>query len=132
MSAFIVSDECINTITNAILATVKHDPECQDLVRQPVDLALLLIRENAASVDYRYRESKDKPTGFAFRPMEVGQNAPAVIKALQCYEYQSCEHPGWGESRAYALIHRAAFYWARRVCEMTTAPAGKYNSAPWG
>ena len=29
--------------------------------------------------------------------------AVAVLKAIDCYEYQSCEHPEWEESEAFAF-----------------------------
>jgi hypothetical protein len=82
----------------------------------------LLLAENRRSVDHRYREEEwEEPYLFTRLP---GWPDPAVVlKAVHCYEYQSCEHPGWETSQAYAFIRRlerAAIY---RV------PG--YEDAPW-
>ena len=59
------------------------------------------------------------------RPLPVGQDwIGPLFKAVGCYEYQSCEHPGWKDSPA------------RTICEQLKSWAqGKvrgYDGAPWG
>lgn len=40
-------------------------------------------------------------------------DALAIYKALQCYEYQSCEHPQWKHSEAFRMYEAASAYFAR-------------------
>ena len=63
----------------------------------------MLMRENRLSVDHRYNETEIEEV-YAFEHwLHVGKVNPVVIlKALACYEYQSCEHPGWKTSEAHA------------------------------
>ena len=103
----------------------EHDPE---------RVGAMLWSTNAASVAHRYPDSPaDEMPGPCGGPFEYGEhNPPAsgmlaimpgmpavplqtepvqLFKSLACYEYQSCEHPGWeaSEARAYceALRDRA-------------------------
>ena len=49
---------------------------------------------------------------------------PEVLKATDCYEYQSCEHPEWPSSNAHDFI-QALRKDAWRLLE-------GYEEAPWG
>lgn len=101
------------------------------------EIGLMLWQECIASVAYRY---PDDPEAGLPGPVEDGPRfgyrhpvmdppgstikAVDVLKAIACYEYQSCEHPGWEASRAKAF------------CEALTATAIRnlpgYDDAPWG
>jgi hypothetical protein len=73
----------------------------------------MLIDENVASVTYRYDNCEDLPG-----PIEPYWNEPYIhdgyeaprlsaiqaIKAIHCLDYHSCEHPGWNDSEAKALL----------------------------
>lgn len=80
----------------------------------------MLHAENVRSVGYRY---DDDPAGlpgycgdapYAWARVPFAPDPLVVLKALACYEYQSCEAPGWHESEAFAfcealrarMIHR--------------------------
>jgi hypothetical protein len=76
----------------------------------------MLWRENLASIHARYPDtvaSGDYPGPANFRARDVDfylfQDVPgtvdplAVIDAVSCYEYQSCEHAGWQASEAKAF-----------------------------
>lgn len=68
-----------------------------------------LLRENIASVSFRYESHRGDlpgpipnplPDAYTYQPfLEV--DTAQVLKALDCYEYQSCEHPGWNDSEAH-------------------------------
>lgn len=69
-----------------------------------------LLAENIASVAYRYAGSDPgwelpgpiptpSPEEYEYQPFLTVEPAQ-VLKALDCYESQSCEHPGWQESDA--------------------------------
>lgn len=73
-------------------------------------MAECLAQANADSVNARYNESEPAvefgPTDFDMG--EYTRLSPvACLKALQCFEYQACEHPGWDASEAAA--HCRAF-----------------------
>jgi hypothetical protein len=62
----------------------------------------LLVAENKRSVNFRYDDDEiEEPYQFTeyaghFEPV-------AILAALNCYEYQSCEHPEWKVSEARAF-----------------------------
>jgi len=132
MSAFILSQDHIDyLVTAAVMLSTGRDstpiywwqyPEHA----QPTtvgswnadEFGRMLLAENIASVRYRYPNDEYTmlpgpiPTPFAheytyrsfapFRGREVHTIAQ-VLKTLACYEYQSCEHPGWEASSAKAI-----------------------------
>lgn len=84
----------------------------------------MLVRENRLSVNHRYRESEVEAIYTYERPVIRGRVDPVVIlKAIDCYEYQSCEHPGWKCSEAHAFC-RALRH--RMICHLSG-----YEEAPW-
>lgn len=63
----------------------------------------MLWAENYASVNYRYCE-KDMAPEYVHKSDPYRKwDAVAVLKAIACYEYQACEHPGWKTSEARAF-----------------------------
>ncbi|WP_431728521.1 hypothetical protein [Verrucosispora sp. TAA-831] len=73
----------------------------------------VLLAENMRSVNFRYREDEiEEPYEFVRLP--GSPNPLVVLKALDGYEYQACEHAEWGNSEAAAfceaLRHRAIGY----------------------
>ena len=86
----------------------------------------MLWSENVRSVCFRYDEPEDAdelpgPVGFGVLDVAGYRFGPgvflpdvdpvAVLKAIDGYEYQSCEHPGWEASEAHAFceaLRRAA------------------------
>lgn len=59
----------------------------------------MLLAENRRSVNHRYREEEwEQP--YVFKAL-VGVPSPvALLKAIDCFVYQSCEHPEWDASEA--------------------------------
>jgi hypothetical protein len=43
---------------------------------------------------------------YEYRPHPVRLDPVQVLKAIRCYEYQSCEHAGWctSEAKQFCLI----------------------------
>lgn len=77
----------------------------------------MLTDECVRSVSHRYPDTNDLPGTFVltdagefgdwfepyrYPPMQPGNRPTAVevLKLISCYEYQSCEHPGWNSSEA--------------------------------
>lgn len=99
------------------------------------ELANMLWRENIASVSHRYPNESSAtlpgPVGenFVFTESDfrarAGAPAPvAVFKSIRCFEYQSCEHPGWRDSDACAFCESLVDAYIERL------PG--YEAASWG
>lgn len=84
----------------------------------------ILWRENDRSVCARYKgdENSAQADGYRFK-MQTPPKAVEVLKAINCLEYQSCEHDGWKNSTAKALLERIFSEWVARL------PG--YDSAAW-
>ena len=83
----------------------------------------MLIDENAASVNYRYDENELFVYRYQ-RPRHTTWSAVELLKTVDCYEYQSCEHPGWAQSQAHAFCE------SLRARLIGTLPG--YDDASWG
>lgn len=89
--------------------------------------------ENHRSVSYRYRQEDETPVPFEREELEAAQdlttNPTALLKAVNCLEYQSCEHPGWGNSASEHLLYRLKGR-ANELGAIGSGPA--YNAEAWG
>lgn len=86
---------------------------CSDRARAS-EVGMMLWAENLASIDYRYPDcvetggypgpndfTRDSVLGYVFSGSPMLRRSPvAILKAIDCYDYQSCEHPGWVTSEA--------------------------------
>jgi hypothetical protein len=138
MSAFTVDIAHIDTIVNAM----RQFAGVPVPASAPREIGQLLWNENYASVNYRYSESESTPD---YRPTITDEplSAVAVLKALDCYTHQTCEHPDWQTSEAkrlidalHALILSERPEWAKQVrsyggwtSAYTKLP--EYDAAPW-
>ena len=121
MSAFVVGKEHINKIcTAALLARYGKMTYYYNEERHPVDdetidsIGQMLLDENVKSVMYRYKDSQltDLPgktdaeyiIPFKYIVELSSLSGIQIIKLIQCLEYQSCEHPEWKTSEAYAFL----------------------------
>lgn len=98
-------------------------------------LGQILVSENVRSVHDRYPDD-DVDAGELPGPIDAYYMGPyvysdpghilspgEVFKALDCYDYQSCEHDGWRKSEAFA------FCVALRDAACRAVPG--YEEAPW-
>ena len=110
------------------IAGIRHElrPDTADAVGQ------MLLDENVNSVRHRYPGSGDNLPGRTDREYltpfvhDIWQTVPSVVqvlKLLDCYEYQSCEHPEWDDSEA------RAFCQALRSQQIGRLPG--YEEARW-
>jgi hypothetical protein len=100
MSAFTVGTAHIDTLVNAARAfggAEFVDQRAADL------LGAMLWDENYRSVNHRYSESEPTPD-YRAQLVDADLSPVAVLKAIDCYEYQSCESPDWDQTRAHAFI----------------------------
>ncbi len=56
-------------------------------------------------------------------------SALMIYKALQCYEYQSCEHDKWEKSEAFRMYEAAIAHFAQVAIDVEIREA--YERAPW-
>lgn len=80
-----------------------------------VETANMLKLENVKSVSFRYPNDKSSaslPGPIGETPIDTHDlfaygmqvNPVQVLKTIACLRYQSCEHPGWKESEAFAFL----------------------------
>jgi hypothetical protein len=115
MSAFLVSQEHVNTIVNW---ACKNDLGCSWTGQ-------VLWSENWRSVNHRYPTSKQElPPIYNFKRVDVsGVSVIQFLKLLDCLEYQSCEHDGWAQSEARQIVDQF------RAQAVTKLPG--YEEAEW-
>jgi hypothetical protein len=73
----------------------------------------VLLAENRRSVNHRYAgDEYEEP--YVFTEITGRLDPVAILKAISCYEYQSCEHPGWEASEARSFreaLRRPVIRW---------------------
>ena len=144
MSAYIVDRAHIDYL---ICAAMYMETRCQGLKmtwypagrRQELtgenatQVGQMLWDENFRSVKYRYEDMPLDDLGgycgeskyrFGGRGAFEKYDPVQVIKACNCLDYQSCEHPEWKASEAHAFINALI---ARAICEIPG-----YEEAEWG
>lgn len=80
------------------------------------EVGLMLWTENVRSIHARYpdtTETGDYPgpadfgmadvLGYRFDQLPGAPDPVVTLKAIKCYEYQSCEHDDWRRSEAFAF-----------------------------
>jgi len=95
------------------------------------EIGRMLAFENAASVLYRYSDDNSDEyvpswTNDGTYRFTISGRCPTPVEGLKlidCYEYQSCEHPGWKTSEA------RRFCKALRSRMIQSLPG--YKEAPW-
>ena len=85
---------------------------CRELTHGTVGrVGAMLAVENRRRVDHRYDENEMADLYEFQRDLE-SIDPVQVLKAIDCYCYQSCEHPEWVKSEAFAFceaLRRAAW-----------------------
>lgn len=94
MSAFIVSSAHIDVL---VLASVQWGLISRLSRESLTELGTSLWAENHRSVNHRY-DGDEQPPLYAAPTAEVVLDPVAVVKAVDCYVYQSYEHPQWTDS----------------------------------
>ena len=125
MSAYVVDDEHISYLLQAACHLTRngyhlyygpygHDDSIRLLPETVAEIGVALLAENIASVSYRYPDAAlgylTGPVGaidYTYRhSIYVSLKSVDILKAIQGYEYQSCEHPGWQASKARAFCEQ--------------------------
>jgi hypothetical protein len=137
MSAYIVNKDLIDLLVTVAIEGAPHSRGLrfvfQDEVKvldanQANHIGQVLVDQNYNSVNYRYEETSPSYVYEYQLVQHIGGESGAlipwghVLKALSCYEYQSCESPDWDASLAFAICHAIR----KKVCERVAG-----DDAPW-
>ena len=88
------------------------------------EVGRMLWAENHRSVSYRYHETQTTPEYEYVHPYHARRIDPVqVLKAIDCYEYQSCECPDWRSSEAWDFCD------SLRSAAIAALPG--YDAAEW-
>lgn len=124
MSAWMVSPAHVTLLLDAYVATNRYgEPMSQDELSE---LGRGLLAECHRSICHRYPEDAE-PRLFEDYVYEFAADEPDLIVALKqvsCYEYQSCEHPGWETSGARG--------WCQAIRNQIVEALPGMEEAPWG
>ncbi len=141
MSAFVVDKKHIDILVRAAINRSYHDElrYYHDGTWHTVDHSTanqtgqMLWDANVRSVSYRYpHDSLESLPGRIdspwLKPFEYDLNAPVVtpvevLKAIACFDYQSCEPPEWESAQAHSFCE------ALRIHAINQLPG--YEAAPW-
>jgi len=104
------------------------------------EIGQILWDENRKSIEHRYPDTVEDfsnapgPIGesyeyeyrplFGLRPHGNDLDPVQVLKAIKCYEYQSCEHDGWANS--------AAWHFCQALQSHAISVLPGYDEAEWG
>lgn len=131
MSAFVVDKRHIDVLVTAGLV-FKRDGGLYwyDAAKQTRKLdyttadavGTMLLAENVKSVNDRY-DDHGEAESYTFTFVDGTPDPVVVLKAIACYEYQSCEHDGWKKSDAKAFCD------ALQDVAINALPG--YGAAPW-
>lgn len=117
MSAWTVGQDHIDLLVTAAMRMAGWNEKYINIPLTADMLGADLWKENYRSVNHRYEERKRTPA-YHWTPVaeiQEGELRPEhllqIVHAVNCYDYQSCEHPGWSDSKAY-WVCQALRQWA--------------------
>lgn len=128
MSAFQVSQKHISAIVQGVHGTNfsgqniwqdQKDPTSYffklGLLEQCQTEANVLMAENIRSVNHRYNEKDNTESKVKLDLNAKPLSALAVLKLIDCLEYQSCECDDYHNTEAYKLL---SVYRSRMACKL--------------
>lgn len=107
MSAFTMAKAHIDGLVNAALQL--------DVItlKETNRTGRLLWEQNYRSISRRY--GSERTSGYTFERASFQFHLVAILSLVHCYDYQSCEAPGWDTSPARALSLRIRHEAQRRL-----------------
>ena len=90
------------------------------------ELGRELLKENLNSVAFRYGldltpDELAAPESYEYHRPRLAVTPVQTLKAAQCLEYQSCEHPGWADSLACNILAHLTSEATQRLPGMDSA-----------
>lgn len=101
----------------------------------------ILVTEQLDSVSRRYPDdaldqlpgyTPDLGKEYTFQPTNVRLDHRYVLKAVEGYEYQSCEHPGWDTSEAKAIVETIKDHAISHIINSPEVPDAFWSLDPEG
>lgn len=121
MSAYIVGPDHLRLL---VQAGIKWER-----VAEPDEMMAELHRTNCDSFAYRYKEEVE-PAPFKYFPVVRDLDPVLVLKAILCYQYQSCEHPRHPEAEAWIFSERLLHSAIRNLPGYENAPGWEFQRGP--
>jgi hypothetical protein len=129
MSAFLLSNKHIATLINSARPKFEADSFSyrykEEVFYSNGDrgrLGQVLMEQNYRSINTRYNEKTAAPK-FA-DDWNTSADPVVILKACDCYDYQSCETDDYEQTEAYVIVQ------AIRHRNISRLPG--YDKAPWG
>lgn len=139
MSAWIVSKAHIDALVQEMVAREVIPPERATAVGRE------LWEECRLSVAYRYPRDKsgERPgpvdltdeimAEYVFEGVEAPLHPEAIRFNIRCYNYQSCEHPGWESSQSFRWMRDLELSICGQLGIFPDDPIrGDQREWPWG
>ena len=133
MSAFLVSEKHVLAVANEYVCRVhlggrrRTDGGDYTMI---MDVAKVLWSANVKSVNTRYNgTSRRGRINIRNLDLSVWYSGGAVLKLVDCIDYQSCEFDGWDDSKARAMLTILEY---DLVHSGASRDGRDYNNAEWG
>lgn len=111
MSAFIVCHDHIDALLTFATAEQATSNGVEITARNATEIGRILLTENERSVSHRYPGDVDLPgtigeeaADYTFRPVDPVPAPLAILKACECFDYQSCETDDYRDSEACKIV----------------------------
>jgi hypothetical protein len=134
MSAWIVSEDHIDALVcGAIVHNVPFDGK-EVTAQNATEVGQALWEENHKSINHRYAHHGITPTPEYRFIGETTLKPEWLFKQAACYNYQTCEHPGYRESAAKRFVEDLT----HAISEAMDVPVDmirasrEYDNGPWG
>lgn len=125
MSAWIVTKGHIDALVQAMIVEGLVEMTDAQAVGQ------MLWHENHLSIQARYGDLADTPD-YTPEMIEAPLGDHHIKAALDCYDYQTCEHDGYGASEAYRLVVALSTLLVERNGGVETFANDKAHPTKWG
>jgi hypothetical protein len=123
MSAFTLGSDHIDLLITVAMRIPGFNEKYINIPKTADLLGQDLLNENFASVNHRYSEQEPVPE-YHWTPVAEVQAAELdallllqILNAVHCYEYQSCEHPAWTDSKAFWVSQAIAAWVETKLTE---------------
>jgi hypothetical protein len=96
MSAFVVSDRCLNNVAQELHRQMEKNPKWfrtlpEGVVYSVPAIAVQLAKMNIDAVNYRYDEESSYPEKISESPEDTSLHKLQTLKDFHCYLYQCSE-----------------------------------------
>jgi hypothetical protein len=127
MSAFTLGTDHIDLLITVAMRIPGFNEQVVNIPKTADLLGQDLVDENYASVNYRYASHDDPetPPEYHWQPVAEVQAEKLsallllqIINAVNCYDYQTCEHPAWTDSKAFWVSQAIAAWCETKLTEL--------------